>query len=227
MTTPILQAQQVAKTFPNGNGTIGVLDSIDLSVAPGQTLSICGESGSGKSTLLHILAGLESLDSGEILWQGSPISQKSKSALATDRAHFIGMIFQSYHLIAELNLLENVLFAHRIMGTVGSYQRRRASDLLAQVGLGGRLTSSPWQLSGGERQRVAVARALMNKPPILLADEPTGNLDPETGQGVMDLLLSVCHEEQASLILVTHNADFASYTQEQYTLSAGKLLKID
>ena len=221
--TALLNAQQVAKTFPYGDGQLSVLECIDLALHPGQSVSICGESGCGKSTLLNILAGLESADRGKIFWEGCPIDLKPKAVLAAERARFIGMIFQSYHLVAELNVLENVLLPHRILGRVGSAQRKRASKLLDQVGLKERQVSSPSHLSGGERQRVAVARALMNAPPLLLADEPTGNLDPRTGQGVMDVLLTICREEQTALILVTHHKSFALYTDQQYFLQAGTL----
>jgi len=208
----ILACQNISKKFFSGSEDIHVLHDVSLFVNAAESVSIRGESGSGKTTLLNILAGLESSDQGEVFWSGKAIRKKSLHRLSADRKRYLGMVFQSFYLIPELNALENVLFAARILGRVGSVERKRAQDLLVRVGLGERLKSNPLKLSGGERQRVAVARALMNRPQVVLADEPTGNLDEATGKHIMDMLLAITREENAGLILVTHNMEFASKT---------------
>ena len=219
----ILRAQNLAKTFTGNERCILVLRDINLVVKTAETMSIRGESGSGKSTLLNILAGLEESDTGKVFWHTQPIEALSPTQRARQRGRLIGMIFQAYHLIQELDTLENVLFAARVLGPIDRSHRRRAVTLLERVGLAERLHSPPWQLSGGERQRVAVARALMNQPELLLADEPTGNLDPVAGQEVMDLLLEMSREHRAGLVLVTHNPAFAAATMVAYQLEDGLL----
>lgn len=212
----ILTARGLAKTFPSGDRRIDVLRGVDVDVAAGESVSIRGESGSGKSTLLHLLAGLDAPDSGTLTWAGGP-------ATAERRAKFLGIVFQSFYLIPELDALQNVLMASRIIKAPGAAERARAKDLLARVGLAERHTHLPSQLSGGERQRVAVARALMNAPQLLLADEPTGNLDEHTGDAVIELLLGVCAETKTALVLVTHNAAHAAKTQRALFLHDGVL----
>ncbi|HQF39295.1 MAG TPA: ABC transporter ATP-binding protein [Opitutaceae bacterium] len=196
-----------------------MLEGVGCTVRAGTSLSIRGESGCGKTTLLNLLAGLEFPDAGEIRWAGEPIGPLGRGELARRRATFLGMVFQSFYLIPELTALDNVLMAARIVGKVGPAERKRAADLLARVGLAERAHHVPAHLSGGERQRVAVARALMNRPRAVLADEPTGNLDEATGEGVMTVLLEVCAEQQASLVVVTHNALHAGRTNERAFLS--------
>lgn len=220
---PIIRAENIFKHFSSGNEKIVVLQGIDLSILRGETISIRGESGCGKSTLLNILANLETADTGKLYWGEQDCTQLSAKKRTTQRAHFIGMIFQLCHLISELTVFENVLFAARMMGRVGQAGHQRARSLLERVGLGERLNSPPWHLSGGERQRVSVARALMNHPALILADEPTGNLDPVTGAEVMDLLFKVVQEEKASLVLVTHNPDFANQASRRFLLNQGIL----
>jgi predicted ABC-type transport system involved in lysophospholipase L1 biosynthesis ATPase subunit len=180
-------------------------------------VSIRGESGSGKSTLLNLLAGLDSPDSDTIAWAGSADTG------ARRRAAFLGMVFQSFYLVPELDAFANVLLARRILGGADGAARTRARDLLAHVGLEGRAHHLPSQLSGGERQRVALARALMNSPRLILADEPTGNLDEGTGDGVIELLLGLCSSSNAALVLVTHNAAHAAKTRRSVSLRAGSL----
>lgn len=211
---PVLAARGLRKSFISGERKIEVLRGIDLTVSAGESVSIRGESGSGKSTLLNLLSGLDAPDAGTLEWSGQP-------ALADRRALFLGIVFQSFYLIPELNAFQNVLMAARMLGKTGPAERERATSLLARVGLAERVEHLPTQLSGGERQRVAVARALMNSPRLLLADEPTGNLDEHTGEAVIELLLSLCAETKTTLVLVTHNAEHAAKTQRALFLREG------
>jgi len=217
MSPSVLEARALAKSYLSGDRRIEVLRGVDLAVAAGETVSIRGESGSGKSTLLHLLAGIDTPDGGTVAWDG-------RTALPVERrAAMIGMVFQSFYLIPELNTLENVLMAARVAGGSLAAARVRARALLVRVGLAGRETHLPAQLSGGERQRVAIARALVNSPRLLLADEPTGNLDEATGGSVIDLLLGLGAETKTALVLVTHNAAHAARTGRQLFLHDGIL----
>lgn len=217
MADSILTARGVRKTYLSGDRKIQVLAEIDLSVVRGDSVSIRGESGSGKSTLLNLLAGLDAPDAGEVLWGDSNKIGPER------RATYLGMVFQSFYLIPELDALQNVLMARRMVGGIGAADKARAHDLLGKVGLAERKHHLPNQLSGGERQRVAVARALMNKPPLLLADEPTGNLDERTGDAVVELLLNLCSETGTALVLVTHNVAHAAKTSRQLLLQEGRM----
>ena len=219
----LLEAEALGKQFPGADSVISVLDGVDFALRPGESVSIRGESGSGKSTLLNVLSGLERADSGELFWEGKDVTKYSLSKLAAARTRFMGFVFQAYYLAPELNALENVLLGARIAGRVDASVRERAEALLIRVGLKERIRHSSTKLSGGERQRVAVARAMINDPLLVLADEPTGNLDESTGHAVMDLLMEIAEESQKSLILVTHNLDFAARTQQQLTLHLGKM----
>jgi lipoprotein-releasing system ATP-binding protein len=219
----ILEARQLGKTFPGADGPIAVLEGVDFMLRRGESVSIRGESGSGKSTLLNVLSGLETANSGELFWNAKSVAGRSLSWMAGQRSDYIGFVFQSYYLAPELNAFENVLLGARIAGRVDSAARDRAEALLKRVGMAHRLKHASTRLSGGERQRVAVARALINDPPLVLADEPTGNLDESTGMAVMELLLELAGEEAKSLVLVTHNPEFARRTQRQLTLHLGKL----
>ena len=221
--TSVLQARGLSKTYPSGDKTLGVLSGVDIAVAAGESVSIRGESGSGKSTLLNLLAGLDRPDAGELFWGGEAAHQLTLGELTARRGRFLGMVFQAYYLIPEIDALANVLMGARLVGRVGTAERARAAALLKRVGLGERGHHLPSHLSGGERQRVAVARALMNRPQVILADEPTGNLDERTGDEVISLLLEVCAEEQAALVLVTHNPAHAARTARKFTLHDGRL----
>lgn len=247
MSDTLLEMRQVAKSFPSGMGEITVLRDVSLVVQAGVSLSIRGESGCGKTTLLNILSALESADRGQVFWQNReircPIGAEgnhgfwksllfatkrlttTRDPVTYHRARFLGLVFQAYYLVPELNALENVLLAARFLGAVGSSEVARGRLLLKAVGLGERLLAMPATLSGGERQRVAIARALMNKPALILADEPTGNLDEKTSRQVMDMFLSLCRNEGASLVLVTHNPEYARATDQQYWLHEGTLEK--
>ena len=219
----ILSAVEIRKAFKSPDGGLTeVLKGASLDVCENERVSICGESGAGKTTFLNIIAGLESPDSGEVLWDGRRIDLLSNSKQAALRARFMGFVFQNCCLIPELNARENVEFAARIAGIYDRRKSRaRAEELLEFTGLGGRMKHLPSQLSGGEKQRVAVARALMNNPSVILADEPTGNLDEKTGESVMEMLLSLCGSGRASLILITHNPDFARRTSKCVRISGG------
>jgi len=210
-------ARALRKTYLSGDRRIEVLSSVDLTVGAGESVSIRGESGSGKSTLLNLLAALDAPDSGEVSWAGKP------SIGTSVRATYLGMVFQSFYLIPELDALQNVLMARRMVGRIGSAEKARAADLLARVGLTERATHLPSQLSGGERQRVALARALMNSPQLILADEPTGNLDEKTGDAVIELLLGLSAETKTALVLVTHSAAHAAKTSRKTFLHEGIL----
>ena len=221
----LLEAKALGKQFPGADSVISVLDGVDFALLPGESVSIRGESGSGKSTLLNVLSGLERADIGQLFWEGEDVTKYSLSKLAAARMQFMGFVFQAYYLAPELNALENVLLGARIAGNVDTPVRERAEALLIRVGLKERIRHSSTKLSGGERQRVAVARAMINDPSLVLADEPTGNLDESTGYAVMDLLMEIAEESQKSLVLVTHNPDFAARTQGQLTLYLGKMAK--
>jgi predicted ABC-type transport system involved in lysophospholipase L1 biosynthesis ATPase subunit len=218
----VLRASGLRKSYRSGDAALEVLRGVDLEVRAGESLAIRGESGSGKSTLLNLLAGLDRPDAGELVWGGEPTARLSDGDLTVRRGRFLGMVFQAYYLIPEIDALANVLMAARLVGRPGPAERTRAAALLDRVGLAGRATHTPAHLSGGERQRVAVARALMNRPQVILADEPTGNLDERTGEEVIRLLLEVCAEERAALVLVTHNAVHAARAQRQLFLQQGR-----
>jgi predicted ABC-type transport system involved in lysophospholipase L1 biosynthesis ATPase subunit len=215
-----LSATGLRKSYRSGDRRIEVLRGADLAIAAGESVSIRGESGSGKSTLLHLLAGLDAPDAGRLAWDGSPDTGPAR------RASFLGMVFQAFYLIPEIDAYANVLMARRIQGRVDAAAKARARELLSRVGLAERGHHLPTELSGGERQRVAVARALMNSPRLLLADEPTGNLDEGSGDAVIDLLLGLCRETGTALALVTHNAAYAQKTARQYLLREGLLHEV-
>lgn len=224
--SPLIEANGLMKAFNGAAAPIPVLDSVDFSIREGESVSIRGESGCGKSTLLNILSGLEQADAGSLAWGGVALSDKSGAVQARMRAARMGFVFQAYYLAPELNALENVLLGARIAGRVTRAQKERAEALLCRVGMEGRLRHASTKLSGGERQRVAVARALINDPPLILADEPTGNLDEATGDAVMELLLDLVAGEKKSLVLVTHNPEYAARTDRALLLHLGKLKEV-
>ncbi len=224
MDRPILSLRGVTKSIDTGAHRVDILRGIDLDIAPSEYVAVMGASGSGKSTLLGLLAGLDCPTSGSILLDGTEISRLSEDHLADLRGRKIGFVFQSYHLIPTLTAEENVLLPAELGGQTGAAAATRARFLLEAVGLGDRLDHYPVQLSGGEQQRVALARAFMRKPPLLLADEPTGNLDSATGRQVLDLLLALNRQEGATLVLVTHDADLAAHATRILTLKDGLII---
>ncbi len=223
----VLKASKLSKSFSVlGTSDLKVLDEVNLTLKQSSSLSIRGDSGCGKTTLLNLLARLEPADGGTIFWGDREIAAASQTRAmeASWRAKHIGVVYQSYYLIPELTVMENVLMSVRLSGLPITEYEGRARELLEQMGVVNKSMQIPAKLSGGERQRVAIVRALVNRPQVILADEPTGNLDERTGAEVMDLLLSSCTKEKTSLILVTHNPTFARATNETSTLTDGKLI---
>jgi len=219
----MIEVRGLKKSIRNGNRTVEILKGIDLSVPQGQFLAIMGASGSGKSTLLGLLAGLDAPTEGAVLVDGTDISQLPEDKLAQVRGKKIGFVFQSYQLIPTLTALENVLLPYEL-NAEGGDGKRRATALLETVGLADRLHHYPVQLSGGEQQRVALARAFVVEPPIVLADEPTGNLDSSNGQHVLDLLTERQREANTTLVLVTHDRQIADRADRRIFLRDGRIV---
>lgn len=217
----ILEARGLTKIIDTGTHRVEILRGVDLIVPAGQFVAIMGASGSGKSTLLGLLAGLDTATSGSIVIDGVDITGLSEDTLALVRGRKIGFVFQSYQLIPTLTAEENVLLPHELAGGDVRSGTERARELLTSVGLGDRMDHYPVQLSGGEQQRVALARAFMVKPPILMADEPTGNLDSVNGSHVLDLLISLNQREGTTLVLVTHDQLLAGRADRIVTLRDG------
>jgi lipoprotein-releasing system ATP-binding protein len=230
-TTPLLAAVNLHKTYHKDAVQVQVLQGLDLEVYPGEFLSVVGASGSGKSTLLHLLGTIDRPDHGEIRLERRRIDNLSTEQRDRLRNRTFGFIFQFYHLLPELNTLENVLvpsmIAHSVWNWWGQRQalRRRGTELLERVGLGHRLKHRPRELSGGEMQRAAIARALINQPRILLADEPTGNLDAATGGEIVQLLRDLNQREGLTIIMVTHNLEIVASTDRVVRLVAGRVEK--
>ena len=208
--TSILQCQHLTKRYDQGGLDVEVLKGVNLTIGVGERVAIMGASGSGKSTLLHLLGGLEKASGGEVVLDGVNINQVSAGKLAKLRNKSLGFIYQSHHLLGEFTVLENVAMPLLIGGESVSQARVRAGELLQRVGLGHRIEHKPGELSGGERQRAAVARALINKPCLILADEPTGNLDSKTADQVYQLMLELNQELNVSFLVVTHDHDLAA-----------------
>lgn len=213
----------IHKSFSNGSETLSILRGVSLSVAPGESLAIVGPSGSGKSTLLQIIGTLDRPDSGTVRLAGVDPLEMTESALAAFRNENIGFIFQDHHLLPQLSVLENVLIPALAGGTPDGARVDRARDLCESLGLGNRITHRPAQLSGGQRERVAIARALVMQPRMVLADEPTGNLDSHTAGQVTELLAELPRQQDAVLITVTHSDDLAQAMDDAQTLDQGQL----
>jgi lipoprotein-releasing system ATP-binding protein len=218
-----LRAEGVCKRFATPDGELEVLRGVDLVLGAGDSLAILGVSGAGKSTLLHILGGLEHPSEGSVRFDGRDVYSQSPVELAHFRNRYVGFVFQFHHLLPEFTALENAMMPCLLAGQPRRRARERARELLDSVGLAARMDHRPGKLSGGERQRVAIARALAMSPPLLLADEPTGNLDPHTAESVEELLLRLNAEARTSLILVTHNEKLASRLQKKRYLVEGRL----
>ena len=225
----IISATGICKTYKMGQSTLEVLKGLDLTVTEGELIAIVGASGSGKSTLLHILGALDKADAGHIHYKQRDIALFSQKKLNLYRNESVGFVFQFYHLLDELNVLENVLLpAMAKYGTIGWFSRKkaikaRAMELLQRLGLDDRIKHKPYQLSGGQRQRVAIARALINQPKLLLADEPTGNLDSEAGNGILGILEQLNGDGQ-TVIIVTHDENIAGRGHKIIRLVDGKIV---
>lgn len=223
MTDPLISATGLRKSYQLGRRTLEVLCGVDLAVQRGEFIALRGSSGAGKSTLLHLLGGLDTPNAGEIQFKASKLSSLSNRDLAFFRNRSVGFIFQSYHLLPELDALENVCLPARMARMNVNDCIRRAEALLGLVGLKERMDHKPYELSGGEQQRVAIARALINEPELILADEPTGNLDSHTGEGIIDLLCEIQRERQATLIIATHDAKVAARAPRVIQLVDGRI----
>src|SRR4051812_25014394 len=217
---PAIIVRGLSKTIENPSARVEILRDVSFEIPEGQFAVIMGASGSGKSTLLGLLAGLDTVSSGNVILDGVDISRMREDDLARLRGRKIGFVFQSYQLVPTLNAEENVLLPAELSGA-GRESRGRAAELLDRVGLANRAKHYPVQLSGGEQQRVALARAFITRPPILMADEPTGNLDSKNGKHILDLLLQLNREEGTTLVLVTHDRQLASYADRVIVLADG------
>jgi len=224
---PLIRVVDLYKAFDTSGNRLDVLKGISLQIRRGEMVAIVGASGVGKSTLLHILGTLERPDSGEVICDGHNVFAYSDDALASFRNQAIGFIFQFHHLLPEFDALENVMMPALIRGMNAKKARQLAQAVLNRVGLANRSNHKTGELSGGEQQRVAVARALVLRPTILLADEPTGNLDPRTSETVHDLLLSLNREDGITAIIVTHNMKLAERLSRQITLIDGKAVPVN
>jgi putative ABC transport system ATP-binding protein len=222
MPAPLISLEDVHLTLTSRAGPVDILRGIDMTVAPGEALGIVGPSGSGKTTLLMVIAGLERVSSGAITVMGTPLGGKNEDALARFRRDHIGIVFQSFHLIPTMTALENVAVPLEFKGLGDALAR--AERHLERVGLGSRLSHYPGQLSGGEQQRVAIARALASGARIVLADEPTGNLDLDTGAAIMDLLFALKREEGATLLLITHDPLLAKRCDRIASMRDGRVV---
>lgn len=214
----ILEAREVSKIYPMGTTSVTALDKVSLSVDEGQFLAIQGTSGSGKSTLLNMLGGLDHPTTGEVLFSSKPLGPLSKKEMARYRRYSVGMIFQGFNLITTMSAEENVGLALAFAGLRGTQRRNRAKELLDRVGLADRLSHRPSELSGGEQQRVAIARALANRPKVLLADEPTGNLDSTRAHELLGLLRGMVDNDALTILMVTHDHELATSFADRIVL---------
>lgn len=219
----VLEASQISKSYRDGQQVTQVLHQVDLSVSAGQMVAIVGSSGSGKSTLLHILGTLDAADSGQLRIAGQEITRLNHNAKAALRNEKLGFIYQFHHLLMDFSAQENVAMPLLIRGVNVKDATAQAAELLARVGLAHRVTHKPSELSGGERQRVAIARALVTKPALVLADEPTGNLDHASAESIYQLLRQLNREFSTSFIVVTHDRELAKRLDRQYLMAEGRL----
>ncbi len=218
---PLVRLDRIELSLESAAGTVDILRGIDLSVGRGETISVVGPSGSGKTSLMMVIAGLERQTRGRVEIDGRGLLALDEDALARLRLDYIGIVFQNFHLVPTMTALENVAIPRELAGSAAAFDE--AAETLERVGLGHRLGHYPGQLSGGEQQRVALARAFVAKPALLLADEPTGNLDGDTGNAVIDLLFSLVAEAGTTLLLVTHNPLLADRCARRLTLSDGRI----
>ena len=225
MSEPLLQARNLHKTYILGKRSLEVLRGVSLELERGDFLALRGASGAGKSTLLHLLGGLDTPTTGDVTLQGRNLASLSSGELARVRNQQVGFIFQAYYLLPELDALENVCLPARMARKSADTVAARGRDLLERVGLKERIEHKPYELSGGEQQRVAIARALINEPELILADEPTGNLDSHTGEDIINLLLALRTEQKTTLIMATHDSKVASRAPRVIELVDGEIQK--
>ena len=223
MGEPLLSARGLSKTYTMGRRTLEVLRGVNLDVPRGEFLALRGASGAGKSTLLHLIGGLDSPNAGEIRFDGQNLAAFSERQLTHFRNRRVGFVFQAYHLLPELTALENVCLPARVARVPAAQAVARGRELLARVGLGERTDHKPFELSGGEQQRVAIARALINEPELLLADEPTGNLDSRTSGEIIALLKALHADKQTTLVIATHDANVAASAPRVIELVDGQI----
>jgi putative ABC transport system ATP-binding protein len=222
----LLETQQVSKIYQMGSTEVAALDNVSMAVEAGEFVAIQGTSGSGKSTLLNVLGGLDHPTSGEVIFDKKPLTPLSKKEMARYRRHSVGMIFQNFNLITTMTAAENVGLALAFGGLRGQKRDARASELLERVGLKDRLTHRPSELSGGEQQRVAIARALANSPRVLLADEPTGNLDSTRAEELLALLRQMVESDRLTIMMVTHDRELAArFADRIVIMKDGKIIK--
>ena len=220
---PLMEARELFKSYKTGHRELTVLRGVNFSTQRGEFVALRGASGAGKSTLLHLLGGLDKPNRGDIIFDGENVARLSNPALAHLRNVKIGFVFQAYHLFPELNALENVYLPARMARVPAAQAAERGRELLKRVGLRERMDHRPTELSGGEQQRVAIARALVNNPEVILADEPTGNLDSHTGDEIIDLLLALRAEKQTTLIIATHDSALAARAPRVIQLADGQV----
>ncbi|WP_374578139.1 ABC transporter ATP-binding protein [Phenylobacterium sp.] len=223
MSDPVLSIRGLRRTYRSGDKTLTVLNGVDLDVRPGEIVGLIGPSGSGKSSLLHAAGLLEHPDAGQIIVEGRDCSNLSDRQRTRVRLATVGFVYQAHHLLAEFTALDNVALPQMIAGRSRKAARARASELLSSLGLAERVDHQPAQMSGGEQQRVAIARALANAPRLLLADEPTGNLDPHTSSAVFESLYALARQEGVAALVATHNLDLARHMDRVVALKDGHL----
>jgi putative ABC transport system ATP-binding protein len=224
----LLEAREVSKIYQMGSTTVTALDNVSLSIDEGQFVAIQGTSGSGKSTLLNMVGGLDHPSTGDVYFNAKPLAPLSKKEMARYRRFSVGMIFQNFNLIPTMNAEENIKLALAFGGLRGAQRRKNAKDLLGRVGLSDRLTHRPSELSGGEQQRVAIARALANNPKVLLADEPTGNLDSTRAHELLDLLRGMVTRDSLTILMVTHDRELAgSFADRIILMKDGRIVSKD
>jgi len=223
--TPVVFLHQVERRYVQGDAVLEILKGGDLAIWPGQSVALVAPSGAGKSTLLHITGLLEHADGGEVYLDGAPTSGLTDAVRTRMRRNSIGFVYQAHHLLPEFSAVENVMLPQMIRGLGRSEAHKRASELLSYLGLADRLTHRPGELSGGEQQRVALARALIMNPKLLLADEPTGNLDSKTGEGIHQLFLELNRERGMTMLVVTHNPELAAHMPRRYSMVDGRMVE--
>jgi lipoprotein-releasing system ATP-binding protein len=223
----LLAAEDLDKEYRSGPEVVRVLRGASLAIRPGETVALVGASGVGKSTLLHLLGALDRPTAGRVLWEGEDLFSRAEADLVRYRRQHVGFVFQFYNLLGEMSALENAMIPALLLRRPAEKARELATAALVEVGLGDRLNHRPGELSGGEQQRVAIARALVNAPKLILADEPTGNLDPKTSEVIYDLFLRLQAERGIAFLVATHNPDLARRAERGYRLVEGRAREIE